>query len=224
MAAPVHAKSSRLRVMRTLVVVAVMGASSLVHADPGLSTARTVDMSSGLTLASPASDGGDLRPGVALGLRAYAPAHIYLSGALGAAVAADASDPESGAAATILSVGGGAGLYGETGGWTGYAGGRAEWVKSLDWPGDSASRDPDWFTSGVGAGPSLAIARRIGFAWGHPMAIELSASYMVYALRRPDVYVIQILPPPGSDSRPADLDGLQVGLFLAGTLFPDRPL
>ena len=34
-------------------------------------------------------------------------------------------------------------------------------MKSVDWPDSNASRDPDWFTSGVGAGPSLAIARRI---------------------------------------------------------------
>ena len=211
--------------MRTLVVVvAVMGAASLAHADPGLSTSRTVDAASGLTLASPASEGGELRPGVALAVRAYAPGHMYVAAVLGAAVAADTGNPENGATATLFSLGGGAGLWGETSGWTGYAGARAEWVKSVDWPDGSASRDADWFTSGVGGGPSLAIARRIGFAWGHPMAIELSASYMVYALRRPDVYVIQIVPPPGSDTGPAELDGLQVGLFVAGTLFPDRPV
>lgn len=210
--------------MRTLALAAlVVGASSPAHADPELSTARTVDAASGLTMAGPAMEGGELRPGLALSLRAYSPAHFYVSGALGASLAADAGDPETGASATLISFGAGAGLYGERDGWTGYAGGRAEWVKSLDWPGDSASRDPGWLTSGVGAGPSLAIARRIGFAWGHPMAIELAASYMVYSLRRPDVYVIQILPPGGAPS-PAELDGLQVGVFLAGTLFPDRPL
>lgn len=196
-----------------------MGAASPAQAEPGLSTARSVDMSSGLTVAE---SGGDLRPGIAMAVRAYAPAHIYVAGALGAAVAADAGDPESGPSATVLSIGGGAGLWGESDGWTGYAGVRAGWVKSVDWPGDTASRDPDWFTSGVGAGPSLAIARRIGFAWGHPMAIELGASYMVYALRRPDVYVIQILPPAGSERGRVELDGLEVGLLLAGTLFPDR--
>ncbi len=211
--------------MRTLAAVAfVMGAASLAHAEPGLSTARTVDMSSGLTIAGPPAPGQDLRPGVALAVRVYAPGHVYVSGALGASLAAGVSDPERGASATLFSLGVGAGLWGERDGWTGYAGARAEWVKSVDWPEGDASRDPDWLTSGAGAGPSLAIARRIGFAWGHPMAIELSASYMVYALRRPDVYVIQILPPPGSASGPAELDGLQVGLFLAGTLFPDRPL
>ena len=210
--------------MRTL-ALAVVGASFLVgaaHADPALSTERTVDAASGLTMSEPAAEGGDFRPGLALAVRGYTANHLYLAGSIGASLATEQTS-ETAIGATVLSLGVGAGLYGEQGGWTGYAGARAEWVKSLDWPEGSASRDPDWFTSGVGAGPSLAIARRIGFAWGHPMAIELAASYMMYSLRRPDVYVIQILPPVDAPP-PVDLDGLQVGLFLAGTLFPDRPL
>lgn len=194
------------------------GLATAARAEP-----RTVDLASGMTVAGPPTTGDDLRPGLALSLRGYLAGRFYVSGGAGASLAATAGDPESGAAVTLLSLGGGAGVYGELGAWTGYAGARAEWVKSLDWPG-TASGDPGWLTGGVGAGPSLGLARGIGTAWGHPMAIELSASYLVYSLRRPDVYVIQIVPPPGGEQAPAELDGLQVGLFLAGTLFPDRPL
>jgi len=216
--------------MRSLVMaVALVGGSSLggaAHAEPvaatDLGTERTVDLASGMTVAGAATEGGDIRPGLALAIRYYGAGHLYLSGAVGASLAVDGAVPEQSPAATLLSVGGGAGLCGEHGAWTGYGGARAEWVKNIDWP-NQASRDPDWFTSGVGAGPSIALARRVGTAWGHPMAIELSASYMLYSLRRPDVYVIQILP-PGDAPPPAELDGLEVGLFLAGTLFPDRPL
>lgn len=199
--------------------------SAAVRAEPAaggqLATARTVDVASGMTVAGPTGDDGVVRPGLALAMRYYGDHHLHASASLGASLAA-AGDPETGLASTLLAIGAGAGAYGELDAWTGYAGVRAEWVKNIDWP-DAASRDPDWLTSGVGAGPAVALARRIGFAWGHPMAIELAASYMVYSLRRPDVYVIQIVPPAG-DRRPVELDGLQIGLFLAGTLLPDRPL
>lgn len=202
-------------------VLGALSLSGVARAEPNAATARTVDLASGMTVAGPAIEGGDIRPGLALSLRVYPAEHLYLSTAAGASLAADAGDPESGMAAALLSLGAGAGLCGELGAWTGYGGARAEWVKSVD-RGGAASRDPGWLTSGLGAGPNVAIARRIGFAWGHPIAVELSASYMMYSLRRPDVYVIQILRP--GDPAPAELDGLQIGLFLAGTLFPDRPL
>lgn len=219
--------------MRRIALAAVMGVlwlATTARAEPDPGAERTVDLASGMTVASPTKGGGDVRPGLALAMRYYGDHHLYASGSLGASLA-EAGDhstcwaldcPGTGwLAATILAVGAGAGFYGEHSGWTGYAGLRAEWVKSVDWP-HAASRDPGWFTSGVGAGPSVGLARRIGYAWGHPMAIELAAGYMVYSLRRPDVYVIQILP-PGDAPPPVELDGLQVGLFLAGTLFPDRP-
>ena len=206
---------------RVGIAVALLGAlspPSAARAEPALDTARTVvDLAGGMTIAGPATAGGDLRPGLALSLRGHLADRFYVAGSAGASLASDASDPESGAVATLLALGGGAGAYGVLGAWTGHAGARAEWVKSLDWPG-TASGDPDWLTSGIGAGPCIALARRLGFAWGHPMAIELATSFMVYSLRRPDVYVIQILP-PGGERAPAELDGLQVGLFLTGALF-----
>lgn len=208
------------RIAPVVVVVGALSLATAARAEPEPGAERTVDLASGMTVAGAATEGGEVRPGLALAMRFYG-SNLYLSGALGASLAVDGAEPESSLAATLLSVGAGAGVYGESGAWTGYGGARAEWVKSVDWP-NRASRDPDWLTSGVGAGPAIAIARRIGFAWGHPMAVELSASYLVYSLRRPDVYVIQILGP--EDPAPADLDGLQVGIFLAGTLFPDRPL
>lgn len=196
--------------------------SSAALADPAddveLDTARTVDLAGGLTVADPLAEQGRFRPGVALAARFYADSHLYATGGMAVSVGNTDGPSGTGMATTILTVTGGAGAWGERGDWTGYAGVRGELLKNLDWP-ERASIDQDWFTSGVGAGPSIALAKRIGFAWGHPMAIELEAAYMLYRLRRPET---RFTPPVESD--PADLDSLRFGLYVAGTLFPDRPL
>ena len=95
-----------------------------------------------------------------------------------------------------------------------YAGARVDVIKTLD---QERADDPTWFSSGIGAGPTLAIARRIGFAWGHPIGLELSAAYLVHRLRRAEVDPLAVLYPA-----PDDIDGLEVGLHFTGTLFPDR--
>ena len=196
--------------------------SSAALADPAddieLDTARTVDLAGGLMVADPLAGQGRFRPGVALAARFYSDSHLYATGGMAVSVGATDGPSDTGMATTILTVTGGAGAWGERGDWTGYAGVRGELFKNLDWP-ERASLDPDWFTSGIGAGPSVALAKRIGFAWGHPMAIELEAGYMLYRLRRPETGLTSPVEPD-----PDTLDGLQIGLFVVGTLFPDRPL
>lgn len=210
--------------MRTTAAVAALMLAGIgaARADETVRpTARTIDLGSGVTMA-PGADGSGARPGLGLVLRWIAGEHVHVTGAAGASVAVAGDDPETGVWATIVTVGGGVGLHASSGGWTGYAGARADWLKSIDGGGD-ASRDPDWFQSGVRGGPAVAVARQIGTAWGHPMALELSAGYFVHVLRRADTAVIQIVPPADA-LPPVDLDGVELGLSLVGTLFPDRPL
>jgi len=206
--------------------VALLGAalslsSSAALADPAddveLDTARTVDLAGGLLVGDMFAGQGRVRPGLALAARFYGENHLYATGGMAASAGVTDGPSGTGMTATILTLAAGAGVWGERGAWTGYAGVRGEWLKNIDWP-ENASIDDEWFLSGIGAGPSVALARRIGFAWGHPMAIELSASYMLYRLHRPELTY-----PPPFEPDPVDFDGLQVGLFLAGTLFPDRP-
>jgi hypothetical protein len=183
--------------------------SGLALAEPALGTERTIDAASGVTVAAARG------PGLALGLRWFAADHFYMSGSLGASAAVDDDDPERVDVSTILGLGLGAGLYSSVGAWTGYAGGRVDVIKTLD---QARAEDPTWFSSGIGAGPTLAIARRIGFAWGHPIGLELSAAYLVHRLRRAEIDPRALILYPAPD----DIDGLEVGLHFTGTLFPDR--
>lgn len=207
-----------MRIAALLAAALSLSSSPALADRDGLDTARTVDLAGGLTVSDPLAGQGQFRPAVALATRFYSQSHLYATGGVSLGVGSADGPAGTGMTTSIVSVAGGAGAWGERGAWTGYAGLRGEWLKSLDWPED-ASIDPDWFTSGVGAGPSVALSRRIGFAWGHPMAIELDVGYMLYRLRRPAMRDSSPLEPD-----PVDLDGLQIGLFVAGTLFPDRPL
>ena len=178
-------------------------------AEPEFGTERTIDAASGVTVAAARG------PGVALGARRFAADPLYMSGSIGASAAVDGDDPERAEVSTILGLGTGAGVYGSVGAWTGYAGARVDLIVNLD---RDRSDDPTWFTSGIGAGPTVAIARRIGFAWGHPIGLELSAAYLGHRLRRAEVdpRALILYAPPD------DIDGLEVGLYFTGTLFPDR--
>ena len=200
-----------------LLAVALSLSSKSASADPAvdeeLGTARTLDLAGGLLVGDTFAGQGRFRPGLALAARFYGENHLYATGGMAASVGVTDGPSGTGMTATILTLAAGAGAWGEHGAWTGYAGVRGEWLKNIDWP-ENASIDREWFLSGIGAGPSVALARRIGFAWGHPMAIELSASYMLYRVRRPDPDLTSAGRPD-----PVELDGLQVGLFLTGALF-----
>jgi hypothetical protein len=60
------------------------------------------------------------------------------------------------------------------------------------------------------------VALRVGSAFGHPMSLEASASYLYYRVPRAE-YEIHL--PPGEE-RPT-YRGLQLGFFLTGVLFPE---
>jgi len=200
-----------------LLAAALSLSSRSASADPAvdeeLGTTRTLDLAGGLLLGDTFAGQGRVRPGFAVAARFYADNHLYATGGMAASVGVTDGPSGTGMTATILTLTAGAGAWGERGAWTGYAGVRGEWLKNIDWP-ENASIDHEWFLSGIGAGPNVALARRIGFAWGHPMAIELSASYMLYRLHRRELTY-----PPAVEPDPVELDGLQVGLFLTGALF-----
>lgn len=205
-------RSGRGPLLRRAVLCAAALAPALAHADEPASTVgrtavtgRTVDFQSGLVLDEPRRDGIEALPGVGVQLRWFGANALWIAAAASFEASADLRDPERGELASLLAVGGGAGLWVDLGDrLTLFGGGRLEYVHGWSWPDatSAASHDVD----GLRAGPSAALAVLVGHAWGHPMYVEGRVSWLAYRV----------------DAEVEPARGWQGGLFLTGVLFPDR--
>lgn len=193
-------------------VLAIVGAASAALADP---PERDVDFSGGFVVNQAPSDSFESFPGLTLQARYFATDWLYVAGVVSGDLGIDFRNPESGNTVPILGLGLGSGLYRDLGSrLTGYAGARVEWLNAWNWPvGDLGSKD---FHTGVRVGPTAGISLRVAHAFGHPMSLEIGASYLYYRVPQPE-YVIMVDP----GTAPETHKGLQVGFFLTGVLFPE---
>jgi hypothetical protein len=181
--------------MRQALLATMVATVSAVPAAASAEEPRTIDFQGGLAWHQPIQEGFDPIPAVGLELRAYSPRGLWLSGAAAVEPSVDLRNPEHGELHTLFGVGVGAGLWLDLGTRiTLYGGGRLEWAHE-------GERD------GVRLGPVGSLAVLVGHAWGHPMALEAKLSWL------------NTFMDSGADAR-----GWQGGLYLSGTLFPDRPL
>jgi hypothetical protein len=165
-----------------------------VSARAGAEEPRTIDVQGGLAWHQPIQDGFDPLPAVGLELRAYSPHGLWLSGTASVEPSVDLKNPEHGELHTLFGVGGGAGLWLDLGARVTIYGGAR-----LEWAHDGE-------LDGVRVGPVASLAVLVGHAWGHPMALEGKLSWLNTLI-------------DGDVTRT-----WQGGLYLSGTLFPDRPL
>jgi hypothetical protein len=177
------------RLVGVSVLMSALGANAAGAEEP-----RTVDFAGGLVLGSD-PPAGEAMPGVAGELRFYGSTGGWLAARASLEPSADLSNPEDGDL-VVAWIGGLAG-----GLWldlsprlTLLAGGSAEGVLA-----DEAR--------GVRGGPLAGAALVLGQLWGHPLAVEARASWLVSRW---------------DDGRTTT--GWQAGLYVTGTLFPDRPL
>jgi len=202
----------RILISAAAVVLATLCSPHAVRAEP---PDRDVDFSGGFVVNQAPGDAFESFPGVTMQARYFATNWLYVAGVLSGDLAFDLRNPESGNVVPMLGVGVGSGLYYDVGDrLTAYGGGRAEWLHAWGWPvGDVGSRD---FHSGLRVGPTAGIALRVASAFGHPMSLEVSASYLYYRVPQPE-YQIMIVP----GAAPETYKGLQLGFFLTGVLFPE---
>jgi hypothetical protein len=155
---------------------------------------RTVDLQGGLAYSQPLQDGFTPVPAIALELRAYSLRGLWLAGTASWEPSVDLRNPEHGEVASLFGLGGGAGAWLDLGpALTLYGGARAEWAHAGE-------------ADGLRLGPTAALALVVGHAWGHPMALEAKLAWLGYLM---------------DDGTRAS--GWQGGLYVSGTLFPDRP-
>lgn len=203
----------RARAMAAAVMVwGILGATSTAWAEP---PERDVDFSGGFVVNQAPSESFESFPGVTLQARYFATDWLYVAGVVSGDLGFDLRNPESGNTVPMLGLGVGSGLYRDIGTrLTGYAGARVEWLQAWHWPvGDIGSKD---FHTGVRVGPTAGISLRVTEAFGHPMSLEIGASYLYYRVPQSE-YVIMAEP----GSAPETHKGLQVGFFLTGVLFPE---
>jgi hypothetical protein len=192
---PAQARDMRRANLASTMIAAAFAAWG---ASPTLARAeepRTIDFQGGIAYHQALLDGFTPMPALGLELRAYSPHGLWLAGAASWEPSVDLRNPEHGEVANLFAFGGGAGVWLHMGASLMlYGGARAEWAHQGD-------------VDGLRLGPSSSLALLVGHAWGHPMALEAKLSWLGYVMT--------------DGTRPGSWQG---GLYLSGTLFPNRPM